>query len=70
MQTRVDDIGDDSMHLGEIEVGEDPEPGTDSALLAAGHPTLTQLVSVTEDTGRLVPDWLASVDGLARERQS
>ncbi|WP_433559912.1 5'/3'-nucleotidase SurE [Pseudonocardia xinjiangensis] len=70
VQTRVDDIGDDSMHLGEMEVGEEPEPGTDSALLAAGHPTLTQLVSVTEDTGRLVPDWLASVDGLpARQRQ-
>ena len=65
VQTRVDDVGDDSMHLGEVEVGEEPEAGTDSALLAAGHPTLTELRSVTVVTDRLVADWLASVDGAA-----
>lgn len=63
MQARVDEVGDDSLRLGEIEVGDEPEEGTDSALLAAGHPTLTALRSVTEDSGRLVQDWLASVDG-------
>lgn len=63
VQARVDEVGDDSLRLGEIEVGDEPEEGTDSALLAAGHPTLTALRSVTEDSGRLVQDWLASVDG-------
>jgi 5'-nucleotidase len=44
------------------QVGTEPEAGTDSALLAAGHPTLTALRSVAEDEGPLVPDWLASAD--------
>ena len=48
--------------LGKIEVGAEPEEGTDGALLAAGHPTLTALRSVTEDEGRLVPDWLAKAE--------
>jgi 5'-nucleotidase len=62
VQARVDEAGDESLRLGEIEVGTEPEAGTDSALLAAGHPTLTALRSVAEDEGPLVPDWLASAD--------
>jgi 5'-nucleotidase len=37
---------------------EAPEPGTDSALLAAGYPTLTELRSVEARDGGLVQDWL------------
>lgn len=60
VQARVDEVGDGSLRLGEIEVSAAPEEGTDSALLAAGHPTLTALRSVAEDPGRLVPEWLSS----------
>jgi 5'-nucleotidase len=49
VQARVDEVADGSLHLREIEVGTEPEPGTDSALLAQGHPTLTALRSVAED---------------------
>ncbi|WP_219414101.1 5'/3'-nucleotidase SurE [Pseudonocardia nigra] len=62
VQARVDEVGDGALRLGEIEVGTRPEEGTDSALLAAGHPTLTALRSVAEDPDRLVPEWLASAD--------
>jgi 5'-nucleotidase len=59
VQARVDEVGDGGLRLGEVEVGTEPEEGTDGALLAAGHPTLTALRSVTEDESGLVPDWLA-----------
>ena len=49
--------------LGEIEVSDEPEEGTDSALLLAGHPTLTALRSVQADDGELVQKWLADRDG-------
>jgi 5'-nucleotidase len=58
VQARVDDVGPDGLRLGEIEVGTEPEQGTDGALLRAGHPTLTALRSVSEDEtdlGRLTP---------------
>ena len=61
VQARVDEVDDGSLRLGEIEVGTEPQEGTDSALLAAGHPTLTALRSVTEDpTIDLVPERLAA----------
>lgn len=44
--------GDQALHVGGVEHGE-PEPGTDTALLAAGHPTITELVSVAERPGFL-----------------
>jgi 5'-nucleotidase len=59
VQARVDEVGDGGLRLGEIEVGTRPEEGTDGALLAAGHPTLTALRPVTEAEDRLVPEWLA-----------
>jgi 5'-nucleotidase len=62
VQARVDEVGDGDLHLGEVEVSAEPEEGTDSALLVAGHPTITALHSVAEDTSDLVPDWLASED--------
>ena len=54
--------GPDGLRLGEVEVGTEPEEGTDGALLAAGHPTLTALRPVAEHEGRLVPDWLAHAE--------
>ena len=47
VQARVDEIRDGDLRLGEVEVSDEPEEGTDSALLVAGHPTLTALRSVT-----------------------
>jgi 5'-nucleotidase len=60
VQARVDEIRDGDLHLGEIEVSDEPEEGTDSALLLAGHPTLTALRSVHADDGELVQKWLAA----------
>jgi 5'-nucleotidase len=42
----------DTLHASLVEVGT-PEPGTDVALLAEGHPTLTRLVSVSARPGVL-----------------
>ena len=44
----------------ESEVSDEPEDGTDTALLQAGHPTLTSLRSVDADDGDLVQTWLAA----------
>jgi hypothetical protein len=61
VQARVDEVDDGSLRLGEIEVGGEPEEGTDSALLGAGHPTLTALRSVTEDDSvDLLPERLSA----------
>ncbi len=63
VHARVDEIRDGDLLLGEIEVSDEPEEGTDSALLVAGHPTLTALRSVQADDGELVQKWLADRDG-------
>lgn len=60
VQMRVDEVRDGDLHLGEVEVSDEPEEGTDGALLVAGHPTLTALQSVAADDGDLVQGWLAS----------
>lgn len=58
VQARVDEVRDGDVRLAEFEMSEELEPGTDSALLAAGHPTLTELRSVEAHEGRLVQNWL------------
>jgi 5'-nucleotidase len=60
VQTRVEEVRDGGVRLSEVEVGDEPEEGTDSALLDAGHPTLTELRSVEADDGELVPKWLSA----------
>ncbi len=60
VQMRVEEVRDGGLHLTEVEVSEDPEEGTDSALLVAGHPTLTALQSVAAHEGDFVHEWLAS----------
>ena len=62
VQARVDEIRDGDLRLGEVEVSDEPEEGTDSALLVAGHPTLTALRSVAESDDELVQKWLADRD--------
>lgn len=42
-----------TLHASVAESGEPPEPGTDTALLAQGHPTLTELRSIVECPGVL-----------------
>ena len=58
VQTRVDRAENGQLHLAQIEVDAPPEPGTDSALLAAGHPTLTALESVSEASRPVLSQWL------------
>jgi 5'-nucleotidase len=56
VQVRVDHrTGEDgeALHSFVTEMATPPEPGTDAALLAEGHPTLTELQSVSERPGLL-----------------
>lgn len=59
VQTRVEEVRGGGVRLAEVEVPDVPESDTDSALLDAGHPTLTELRSVEADDGDLVRKWLA-----------
>jgi 5'-nucleotidase len=60
VQTRVDRADGGLLQLAQVEVQAPPAAGTDSALLAAGHPTLTALESVREASGPALPRWLES----------
>ncbi|WP_422741979.1 5'/3'-nucleotidase SurE [Mycobacterium sp. WMMD1722] len=60
VQTRVAEVRDGDLHVTEMEVSGEPEEGTDTALLIAGHPTLTALRSIEADDAGLVQNWLAS----------
>ncbi|MHA6794432.1 5'/3'-nucleotidase SurE [Pseudonocardia bannensis] len=62
VQTRVEEVHTGGLLLREVELGGEPEDGTDSALLAAGHPTLTAVSSVGEAPDRLVIQWLATAE--------
>jgi 5'-nucleotidase len=56
VQIRVDHRsadGGEALHTEVTEMSAAPEPGTDTALLAAGHPTLTELRSISERPGIL-----------------
>ena len=65
VQVRVDhrtgEYGE-SLHSHTAELSTRPEPGTDAALLAEGHPTLTELVSISDRPGVL--------DGVAPRRRA
>lgn len=61
VRVRVDHVSGpdgDLLQAHEAELAGDPEPGTDTALLAAGHPTLTELQSVSDRPGLLDSDAL------------
>jgi 5'-nucleotidase len=49
---RRNDDGE-ALHASFEELSTPPEPGTDTALLRDGHPTLTELISVSERPGLL-----------------
>jgi 5'-nucleotidase len=59
VQTRVEEVRDGGVRLAEVEVADGPDEGTDSALLDAGHPTVTELRSVEAHEGDFVQKWLA-----------
>ncbi|KUH70813.1 5'/3'-nucleotidase SurE [Mycolicibacterium novocastrense] len=59
VQTKVEEVRNGGVRLTEVEVPDQPEEDTDSALLDAGHPTLTELRSVEAHDGDLVRKWLA-----------
>jgi 5'-nucleotidase len=50
---RTGNDGADALHTTVGELEDPPEPGTDAALLAAGHPTLTELTLLLERPGVL-----------------
>ena len=50
---RVGENGTGGLHATVGEQEDPPEPGTDAALLAAGHPTLTELTPLCERPGVL-----------------
>ncbi|MEV1295348.1 5'/3'-nucleotidase SurE [Pseudonocardia sp. NPDC049635] len=54
VQTVVAETGNEGLLLREVGTDAPPEPGSDRALLAAGHPTLTALAGVRETS---VPAW-------------
>jgi 5'-nucleotidase len=60
VQTRFDRVEDGRLHLAVVELDREPTEGTDSALLAAGHPTVTAIDSVQEAGGAEVSHWLRS----------
>ncbi|HEX6340134.1 5'/3'-nucleotidase SurE [Umezawaea sp.] len=49
VRSKLHDTDDGSISLAAVFVEEELQPGSDAALLAAGHPTLTPLRSVSED---------------------
>ncbi|QFZ20122.1 5'/3'-nucleotidase SurE [Saccharothrix syringae] len=51
VQSRVKDTDDGSIDLAAVFVEGELPPGSDAALLAEGHPTVTPLRSVSEDLG-------------------
>ncbi|GAA4024271.1 5'/3'-nucleotidase SurE [Allokutzneria multivorans] len=56
VQSRVERLDDNSLEVVAVNVDDaKPEPDTDAALLARGHPTITALRSVSEDTGVALP---------------
>jgi 5'-nucleotidase len=51
VRSRIEDAGDGTITLSTVLVEGDLPPGSDAALLAEGHATVTALRSVTEDPG-------------------
>lgn len=58
VQIRVDRVPGGQLQLVQAESDRPPAAGSDSALLAAGHPTLTALESVSEASAPVLPQWL------------
>jgi 5'-nucleotidase len=64
LQTRVDSVDGSGLRVRMAERYGSVEPDSDVALLAAGHPTLTAVRSVAEDTGLPLADLVAArLDG-------
>jgi len=55
VQSQVQRLDDGRLEIFSVTADDQPEPGTDAALLAAGHPTITPLRSVDEDPTVALP---------------
>ncbi|HEX7307527.1 5'/3'-nucleotidase SurE [Lentzea sp.] len=47
VQSRVDDVGENEVELVHVYSEDEPDPGTDAALLDSGYATLTSLLSIS-----------------------
>lgn len=61
VEFRVNNLAGDELGVHSVHNPGEPEPGTDVALLAAGHPTLTAISSVAEDPALPLAALLAEV---------
>lgn len=58
VRTLVEDARSDGLKVVELETDDEPEPGSDRALLAAGHATITALQGLREAPEALDPERL------------
>jgi 5'-nucleotidase len=58
VRTLVEDARSDGLKVVELETDDEPEPGSDRALLAAGHATITALQGLREAPEALDPEGL------------
>ncbi len=63
VQSRFNHVRDGVIEIATVVVDGELEPGTDAALLAAGHATITPLRSVTEDGDLMTGDLLNRLRG-------
>ncbi|HEX4252392.1 MAG TPA: hypothetical protein VH008_31320, partial [Pseudonocardia sp.] len=49
VEFRVNNLDGDELGVHSVHTPGEPEPGSDVALVAAGHPTITAISSVAED---------------------
>lgn len=61
VQSRVDEPSEGRLRITSTVIDHEPEPGSDAALLAAGHPTVTELHSVQAATEPALPGQLPSL---------
>ncbi|HEU0089897.1 MAG TPA: 5'/3'-nucleotidase SurE [Pseudonocardiaceae bacterium] len=63
VQTRIEQLGGHQLRRVTAPLPGDPEPGTDAAVLAAGHPTVSELRSVDDANPTALPKLLPHLPG-------
>ncbi|HEX2301709.1 MAG TPA: hypothetical protein VHH34_24925, partial [Pseudonocardiaceae bacterium] len=58
VQTRIEQLGDGRLRRVAAALPAEPEPGTDAALLAAGHPTISEIQPVQDAENGALPEQL------------
>ena len=61
VQTRIEQLGNKQLRRVAAPLPADPEPGTDAAALAAGHPTISELRPVEDATPTVLPEPLPRI---------